>query len=162
MCFSSFSDPSCRYGFLLNWPGLCNEESGNLRVDQRSLSKTTQGDVITFESWKTLHCNPLPKRGETRRVIFWYSFVESEVFGGVDADFQLNPWTLYHLVNADYSNSLVCFFFSLFCCFIFFLQEGALFFAAWAAYKPYPYFSSAEELLKEHNAIIMVCTHFFF
>ena len=108
----SLSDFPYRYSFMLNFPEVFEEDSGLFRVFplQKKKSRTSIGDVLTFEAWCNLHCNPLPRKGEARKVIFWYSFEEKELGDkNIDADFQLNPWTLYQLVHPDFEKSLVSF-----------------------------------------------------
>lgn len=98
----------CRYGFLLNVPEAFEEENGLYEVFPSGHSRSEVGDVVTFESWNTIHCNPVPKAGESRKVVFWYSF--EEVIDGVDVDHQLNPWTLHSMLTPNFETSMVRFF----------------------------------------------------
>jgi hypothetical protein len=58
-------------------------------------SKTAVGDVVTFESWNTIHCNPIPKLWDSRKAVFWYSCEEGILVDESGVNHQLNLWTLH-------------------------------------------------------------------
>ena len=96
---------------MVQHPEAFDEEKGLFKLSPLNHQRTAVGDIVTFESWCTIHCNPLPKVGETRKVIFWYSY-EKKVVDWVDPDFQLNPWSLHSLVHKNFESSMVRFSFS--------------------------------------------------
>jgi hypothetical protein len=99
----------CRYGFLLTNPDAFEEKRGLFSVFPFRFNRTAVGDILTFESWNAIHCNPIPKAGESRIVIFWYSYEKDVVVDGIDVDHQLNPWTLHSMVHPKFEANLVNF-----------------------------------------------------
>ena len=115
-----------RYSFLLSSPEYL-DSSKMFRISPLDLS-VAAGDVVLFPADKV--CHRAPKgMGSTattspaeRRVLFWFSWdgsIPSFMETLPEGDFQLNPWTLHHLLHGtnhasqrEYEHSLVsCLFF---------------------------------------------------
>lgn len=86
------------------------------------------GDAVFFPADRVCHRAPplqlTKKAAAERMLVFWFSWDGSQE-NQPDVDFQLNPWTLHHLVHSGDSNylqnkvSFLFFLFSFFLCFFF-------------------------------------------
>lgn len=111
-CFTSPLTSFHRYGYLMATPNYFTD-SGCFQISKKD-SYTNAGDAIWFRG--DMYCHRgLPaqkgKFGDSRRVIFWYSWETGKLpkIAVPDVDFQLNPWTVYSLVNPHFDESLVSF-----------------------------------------------------
>ena len=79
-----------------------------------------------------------------RKLLFWYSWEKAALPSHLkpDIDFQLNPWTIYSVVNPDFSNDLVS-------SFLFFLHFFFLFILTihWYREQQHSFFSGWTTIL---------------
>lgn len=106
----------CRFSFLLAGPQYF-ESSGLFKVSDCT-HRVNAGDALYFLADSVCHRAPPPNSiKKDRRLVFWFSWDAVDLPDSEpDVDFQLNSWTLHHLLsrNIKYEDSLVCFFFLLF------------------------------------------------
>ena len=110
-----------------------------------------------------------------RRVVFWFSWdgsIPSFMETLPEVDFQLNPWTLHHLLHGtnhasqrEYEHSLVSCLFFLFIYFQLtssFFWEAAMFFLLWMDYYPYLHFhEDGKNLCEGHCNVLEVMFKFY-